>query len=76
MGGRGGVDASAGSKLNFAFRDDFGYLTASPSLTGTGLSAGVILHLPGLVLMKRLNRIVGGDYQTGIYHVRHVYGTE
>lgn len=59
------VDDALEAKLNFAFRDDFGYLTASPSLTGTGLIAGVILHLPGLVLMKRLNRIVQGITKLG-----------
>lgn len=72
------IDDTLESKLNFAFRDDFGYLTASPSLTGTGLVAGVTLHLPGLVMMKRLNRIVQvitklGFAICGLYSERNEY---
>ena len=59
------IDDSLESKMNFAFRDDYGYLTASPSLTGTGMVASVILHLPALVAMKRLNRIVQGITKLG-----------
>lgn len=69
------VDDALEGKLNFAFRDDFGYLTASPSLTGTGLVAGVILHLPGLVLMKRLNRIVQGITKLG-FAIRGMYSEQ
>lgn len=59
------IDDSLESKMNFAFRDDYGYLTASPSLMGTGLVASVVLHLPALVAMKRLNRIVQGITKLG-----------
>ncbi|MCH4178814.1 MAG: ATP--guanido phosphotransferase [Megasphaera sp.] len=59
------VDDTMESHLNFAFRDDFGYLTASPSMTGTGLIVGVTLHLPALVFMKRLNRIIQGITKFG-----------
>ncbi|MCH4166809.1 MAG: ATP--guanido phosphotransferase [Megasphaera sp.] len=67
------VDDTMESHLNFAFRDDFGYLTASPSMTGTGLITGVTLHLPALVLMKRLNRIVQGITKFG-FTICGMYG--
>lgn len=67
------VDDALEGKLNFAFRDDFGYLTASPSMTGTGLIAGVTLHLPGLVQAKRLNRIIQGTTKLG-FVVSGIYG--
>ena len=67
------VDDALESHVNFAFRDDFGYLTASPSVTGTGLIAGVTVHVPALVLMKRLNRVVQGITKLG-FAVCGMYG--
>ncbi|WP_301962663.1 ATP--guanido phosphotransferase [uncultured Megasphaera sp.] len=67
------IDDCLENKLNFAYRDDFGYLTASPSITGTGLIAGVTVHIPALVLMKRLNRIVQGITKFG-FAVCGMYG--
>lgn len=59
------IDDTLESRLNFASRDDFGYLTASPSMTGTGCIAGVTIHVPALILMKRFNRIVQGITKFG-----------
>ena len=67
------IDDALESHLDFAFRDDFGYLTASPSLTGTGLTVGVTLHVPALVLMKRFNRIVQGTTKFG-FTFSGIYG--
>jgi protein arginine kinase len=67
------VDDSLESLLNFAFRDDFGYLTASPAMAGTGLIAAVTLHLPALVMMKRISRIVQGVTKLG-FVVCGMYG--
>jgi len=67
------VDESLESSLNFAFRDDFGYLTASPAQAGTGLIAAVTLHIPALVMMKRVNRIVQGITKLG-FVVCGIYG--
>ena len=36
----------AGLRYPFAFDPQWGYLTASPSLTGTGMQSSVLLHLP------------------------------
>ncbi len=67
------IDDTLESHLNIAFHDEFGYLTSSPFLTGTGLIAGVTLHVPALVVMKRLNRIIQGITKFG-FTVCGVYG--
>lgn len=67
------IDDALESRLDFAFRDDVGYLTSSPSLTGTGLTLGVTVHIPALVLRKRLNSIVQGVSKFG-FTVSGLYG--
>lgn len=67
------MDDALEQAINFAFRDDFGYLTTSPSLTGTGLIAGVTVHIPAIVAMKRLNRIVQGITKFG-FAIGSLYG--
>lgn len=42
------IDDFLSKRLNFAFHDTLGYLTACPSNLGTGLRASVMLHLPAL----------------------------
>lgn len=49
------LDNSLGSSLDFAFHDERGYLTSSLDQVGTGLKAGVVLHLPATVTANRLN---------------------
>lgn len=43
-----------GESLRYAFRADFGFLTAHVANLGTGLRASAMLHLPALVLGGRL----------------------
>jgi protein arginine kinase len=40
----------------FAWSDKFGYLTACPTNTGTGLRASVMLHLPALEIVGKSDR--------------------
>lgn len=42
------LEAQIGAALGYAFSSRFGYLTADPSLSGTGLTASIYLHLPAL----------------------------
>lgn len=72
------VDDALEETLNYAFHEEFGYLTASPSMAGTGFLAGVTLHLPGLAAMKRLHRITQGITKfgfvfMGVYSSRNTY---
>ncbi len=48
-------EAAFASHLRFAVNMEFGYLTREIENCGTGLRAGVLLHLPGLVAMQRLS---------------------
>ncbi len=52
------IDDQLSEKLNFAFSKEWGYLTACPTNVGTGLRGSVMLHLPGLVLLKRINKVL------------------
>jgi protein arginine kinase len=67
------VDDDLESRCAFAFSERYGYLTACPTNVGTGLRASVMLHLPGLTLLDRVDDVldaVEGDDLT----VRGIYG--
>jgi len=67
------VDSDLESELDYAFSDQFGYLTACPTNVGTGMRASVLLHLPALVLTKEIDKILRAVSQLGI-SVRGLYG--
>jgi protein arginine kinase len=52
------LDDALSTRVSFAFLPDFGYLTSCPTNVGTALRASCMLHLPGLVLTKRINKIL------------------
>lgn len=60
-------------KLKFAFSSEWGYLTACPTNTGTGLRASVMLHLPSLVMTKQINRVLQAITKLGMT-ARGLYG--
>ena len=62
-----------GNDLPFAFHPEFGYLTSCPTNVGTGLRASVLIHLPGLVLTKEINKVLQGLPQIGLTF-RGLYG--
>jgi protein arginine kinase len=67
------LDDELSSQVEFAFHEEFGYLTSCPTNAGTGLRASVLIHLPALVLTKKINEIVHGINQMGLT-VRGYYG--
>jgi len=67
------VDAELGRLVPFAFHPEFGYLTSCPTNAGTGLRASVLIHLPGLVLTKEINKVLQGLTQVGLTF-RGLYG--
>jgi len=67
------ADDALEATLDFAFSEDFGYLTACPTNVGTGLRASVMLHLPGLVGGRMLEDVVSGLGKLGLT-VRGLYG--
>ncbi|HLB54728.1 MAG TPA: protein arginine kinase [Gemmatimonadales bacterium] len=67
------LDQELGERLAYAFHPEFGYLTSCPTNVGTGLRASVLVHLPGLVLTKEINKILQGLTQVGLTF-RGLYG--
>lgn len=67
------LDDRLEAKLNYAFDDKYGFLTACPTNVGTGLRASVMLHLPGLSLGNRIQRIASNLNRFG-FTLRGIYG--
>ena len=59
--------------LNNAFSEKFGYLTACPTNTGTGLRASVMMHLPALEMTGNIGRVIESASRLGLT-VRGLYG--
>jgi len=62
-----------GRNLEYDFHAKFGYLSSCPTNTGTGLRASVLIHLPGLVLTKEIQKVLRGITQIGLTF-RGLYG--
>ena len=67
------VDDELERNLDYAFSPKWGYLTACPTNTGTGMRASCMLHLPGLVATQRINGVLKGISQLGLV-ARGLYG--
>lgn len=52
------IDDDLSKLLDFAFSSTLGYLTACPTNVGTALRASCMLHLPALVLTKRISKVL------------------
>ncbi len=67
------IDDSLSQLVEFAFSPDFGYLTACPTNTGTGLRGSLMMHLPALVITKQINRVLQTITQLN-FTARGLYG--
>ncbi len=67
------IDRGLESHMSFAFSSRFGYLTSCPSNIGTGLRAGVMVHLPGLRLMNEMDQVAKALNRMGLA-VRGAFG--
>ena len=52
------IDDNLSNKLSFAYMNNWGYLTACPTNTGTAMRGSVMLHLPALVMTKQINKVL------------------
>jgi len=52
------LDDDISKVVPFAFSKNWGYLTACPTNTGTGMRGSVMLHLPALVMTRQINRVL------------------
>jgi len=67
------IEKSLEKKLKFAFSDEWGYLTACPTNTGTGLRASVMMHLPAIVITGQINNLINALSKLGLT-VRGFFG--
>mgnify|MGYP000894754130 CR=1 FL=1 len=52
------IDDILSNKIPYAYDASWGYLTACPTNTGTGIRGSVMLHLPALVMTKQINKVL------------------
>jgi protein arginine kinase len=52
------LDNDLTAELDIAFSERYGYLTACPTNVGTGLRVSVLIHLPGLVHSREINKLL------------------
>jgi protein arginine kinase len=66
-------DSEIGRYLEYDYDPDFGYLTACPTNAGTGMRASILIHLPGLVLTREIEKVISQITRSGLI-VRGFYG--
>jgi len=67
------IDNQMSAVLEYDIDPRLGYLTACPTNVGTGLRASVLIHLPGLVLTREMDNVLGQVAKIGLT-VRGFYG--
>ncbi len=67
------LERTLNDRFQFAYDSRWGYLSACPTNLGTGFRASVLLHLPGLVLQQKINKILKAISNLGLT-VRGFYG--
>ncbi|MDD7796395.1 protein arginine kinase [Clostridium sp. 'White wine YQ'] len=67
------IDSLLENKLEYAFHEKLGYLTACPTNLGTAMRVSVMVHLPALTLNNEMNKLLKGLAQVGMT-IRGLYG--
>jgi len=67
------VDDLLEGKMEYAFSENRGYLTACPTNVGTGMRASVMVHLPALVINNKAGQVFTTVVKLG-FIVRGLYG--
>ena len=67
------LDDRIGERVEYAFSEQLGYLTACPTNAGTGLRASLMLHLPGVVMAQEMDKVIEVA-RTERLALRGVYG--
>ncbi len=69
------IDDQFEQSLNYAYSPKWGYLSASPANVGTGMRVSVLLHLPALATLGRLDAAFMALMREGVVG-RGVYGED
>ncbi len=67
------LDDQLENAIDYGYHKDFGYLTACPTNVGTGMRASVMVHLPALTKLGKMESIIRSLSKLGIT-VRGFYG--
>ncbi|MDR0434323.1 MAG: protein arginine kinase [Gracilibacteraceae bacterium] len=67
------LDDALEAKLDFAFRERYGYLTSCPTNVGTGMRVSAMMHLPALVMTKQTQQVLSALAPLGLA-IRGLYG--
>ncbi len=67
------LDDQLEDDIAYAYSPSLGYLTACPTNVGTGIRVGVMLHLPGLVANKQIDKVFRALQKINLA-VRGLYG--
>lgn len=67
------IDDAIEENINYAFMEEFGYLTSCPTNVGTGLRASVMLHLPAISLTSHIKALIEFTNRIGLV-IRGYYG--
>ena len=60
------IDDELEQHLAYAFSNTFGYLTACPTNVGTGIRCSIMVHLPALVISRRIEKVLNAVTQIGL----------
>jgi protein arginine kinase len=67
------IDDALESVILYSYHPRYGYLTACPTNVGTGLRVSVMLHLPGLVITRQIEKVFRSMQRINVT-VRGLYG--
>jgi len=67
------IDDIIEKETEYAFSENWGYLSACPTNIGTGLRSSVMVHIPGLKLSNNINKLFDVVGKLGLT-VRGIYG--
>ena len=67
------IDEKIDGLLDYAFSEQYGYLTACPTNVGTGMRASVMVHLPALTLTGNIAKVLNVVNGFGM-NIRGIYG--
>lgn len=67
------IEDKIGKKINYAFNENYGFLTACPTNVGTGIRLSVMVHLPALTKTGNINKILDVVNSFNM-NIRGIYG--
>lgn len=67
------IDEKLENLVNYAYSNQYGYLTSCPTNVGTGMRASVMVHLPALTATGNIGKVLQAANNFGM-NIRGIYG--